>query len=347
MKKIVIGIDISKEKLDATAVFAENDGFVIAGYEIFQNQTKGFREMVKWAKHLTKYITAEDILFCCETTGGYDSKMCIFLYEKGFDVWKESALQIKLSTGVHKGKNDKADSRMIAEYAMRNQDKMTLFVPRSQNVEDLRTLFLYRRKLEQMRTSLLVRANELKHNSQKSRIASFQYRDAMKHIKDIDKSIKECEERMKELVKGDEELKRNFDHVMSVKGIGIVNAVALLVYTNNFKSFKTARQLASYYGIAAFREQSGSSINKKAYVNNLSNIMLKAYLSQAALCAVHCNCPFRDYYQRLIVKGKPHGVALNNVKNKMLHIIFSLVKNDCDYEVNHELVRTVPDSKTA
>ena len=38
-------------------------------------------------------------------------------------------------------------------------------------------------------------------------------------------------------------------------------------------------------------------------------------------------------------KGKPEGVILNNAKNKLLHLAFELIKNDMDYEENHEILR--------
>ena len=34
-------------------------------------------------------------------------------------------------------------------------------------------------------------------------------------------------------------------------------------------------------------------------------------------------------------------IALNNAKNKLLHLAMSLVTNDMDYEENHEFLRTL------
>ncbi|MBO4812314.1 MAG: hypothetical protein J5552_12270, partial [Prevotella sp.] len=43
----------------------------------------------------------------------------------------------------------------------------------------------------------------------------------------------------------------------------------------------------------------------------------------------------RDYYLRLQAAGKPHGVVINNVRNKLIHLVLSLVTNDVDYEADH------------
>jgi len=169
---------------------------------------------------------------------------------------------------------------------------------------------------------------------------SFILRDARKSIKALEKSIKLCEQQILELIKDDEELHSSYRHIVSVNGIGIVNATALIAYSNNFKGITTANRMASYYGIAAFRDTSGSSVDKKAYVKCYSNSLLKAYLTQAAEWTIRENGIYHDYYLRLKEKGKPYGIIINNARNKLIHLVFSLVQNDMDYEHDHEAIRT-------
>jgi transposase len=342
MKKIIIGIDISKEKIDASAIDVRNSqlGVLKLDYQAFENRPMGFRRMLVWARHLIKGITLEEVMFCCETTGGYDRSLCDYLYAKGLDIWRESSLQIKRSSGLRKGKDDKADSLTIAEYAMRHMDKAVYYISPSETVRELKALLLYRRKLEQEKTSKKVRVAELKATATKSKSVSFILRDAQKSIRALEKSIKECEKQILALYDSDEELKRSYDHLTSIKGISIVNATAMIAYTNNFKNITTSRKLASYYGIAPFREMSGTSVNKKAEVKCYSSSMLRAYLTQAAQWTIKEHGIYREYYLRMSAKGKCYGVILNNVKNKLLHLSVSLIANDMDYEENHEFLRT-------
>ena len=327
MKKIVIGIDISKEKIDASAIDVRNvqQGIQKLGYETFENRPMGFRRMLVWARHLIKGVTLEEVLFCCETTGGYDRSLCDYIYAKDLDIWRESALQIKRSMGVRKGKDDKADSLMIA-------------TP-SDNVRELKALLQYRHKLVQEKTEKKVRMSHLADTAAKSKSMSFILRDARKSIKALEKSVKQCEQQILELIKGDEELSRSYRHIISVTGIGIVNATALIAYSNNFRGITTANRMASYYGIAAFRDTSGTSVDKKAYVKCYSNSLLKAYLTQAAEWTIRENGIYHDYCLRLKEKGKPYGIIINNARNKLIHLVFSLVQNDMDYERNHEYIR--------
>ena len=349
MKKIIIGIDISKEKIDASAIDVRNSqlGVVKLDYQVFENRPMGFRRMLVWARHLIKGITLEEVMFCCETTGGYDRSLCDYLYAKGLDIWRESSLQIKKSCGLRKGKDDKTDSLIIAEYAMRHMDKAVYYVSPSETVRELKALLLYRRKLEQEKTSKKVRVAELKATAAKSKSISFILRDAQKSIRVLEKSIKDCEKQILVLYDSDEELKKSYDHLTSIRGIGIVNASAMIAYTNNFKNITTSRKLSSYYGIAPFREQSGTSVNKKAMVKCYSNSMLRAYLTQAAENTIREHGIYHEYYRRLSERGKCHGIALNNVKNKLLHLSLSLIANDMDYEENHEVLRTIRKAQSA
>jgi transposase len=341
MKKIVIGIDISKEKIDATAIDVRDtqQGVVKLDYQVYKNRPMGFRRMLVWARHLIKGVGLEDVLFCCETTGGYDRCLCDYIYAKGFDIWREAALQVKCSMGVRKGKDDKADSLMIAEYAMRHIDKAVIYETPDEKVRELKALFLYRYKLVQERTEKKVRASELKATAAKSDSMRFIVRDAMKGVRSLDKSIRDCEKQIMAIINDDEELKRNYGHIVSVPGISIVNATAFIAYSNNFHSITTANKIASYWGCASFRERSGTSIDKKAYVKCYSSSLLKATLTQAAECTIKEHGIYRGYYLRLKAEGKPYGIIVNNVRNKLIHLVFSLVTNNMDYEKNHEVLR--------
>ena len=341
MKKIVIGIDISKEKIDATAIDVRDSqlGVVKLDYQVYENRPMGYRRMLVWARHLIKGIGLEDVLFCCETTGGYDRCLCDYVYAKGLDIWREGALQIKRSMGVRKGKDDKADSLMIAEYAMRHIDKAVIYETPDGAVRELKALFLYRHKLVQERTEKKVRASELKATAAMSDSMRFIMRDAMKSVRALDKSIRDCEKQILALIASNEEFRRNYGHIVSIPGISIVNATAFITYSNNFKDITTANKMASYWGCASFRLQSGISVDKKAYVKCYSSSLLKATLTQAAECAIKEHGIYRNYYLRLKKEGKPYGVIVNNVRNKLIHLAFSLVTNDKDYEENHELLR--------
>ncbi len=83
-----------------------------------------------------------------------------------------------------------------------------------------------------------------------------------------------------------------------------------------------------------FGKQSGTSVNTPAHTSHFANKLIKSLLGQAAHIAKIYNPEIRDYYQRLISKGKKPQVALNNVKNKLIRIIVALVRKKVPYDQN-------------
>ena len=59
----------------------------------------------------------------------------------------------------------------------------------------------------------------------------------------------------------------------------------------------------------------------------MANHQIKAMLTQAALAAVKFNPFMARYNMRLVERGKKKQVALNNIKNKLVHLVTAMVRN--------------------
>ncbi|MCD8202664.1 MAG: hypothetical protein LUD48_03365, partial [Prevotella sp.] len=88
--------------------------------------------------------------------------------------------------------------------------------------------------------------------------------------------------------------------------------------------------------VAPFGEQSGTSINKKPHVNFYAHKEVKAALVQACEIAIVYNPIIRRYAQGLQSRGKHHGVILNNVKNKIIHILFRMIQTQTMWDPHHD-----------
>ena len=338
MKKIFIGIDFSKEKFDATVIKAVGvEECAERMHEVFDNKVSGFRRLLRWVKSVADEQDTGLWLFCGENTGGYSKALCNYLYGSGYDMWLENALSIKRSSALQRNKSDKADSNIIAEYAMRNYDQMRLYKPLGKNLERLREVFLYRHNLVKLKASMTVRKGEKSLTQNKSDISRFMAMSSKHLISEFNKKIAECDMRIEKIISEDDELRRNFEIITSVPGVGMQNAVCLMVYTDNFNRFDyNSRKIACYYGVAPFGRQSGTSVNTPPHVSPFANKLIKALLSQAALASINF-CPhLAMYYHRLIESGKKSPVALNNLKNKMLHIITAMVRKGEKYDPDHD-----------
>ena len=340
MKKLFVGIDFSKEKIDVAIIFAE--GLTETSMRVsneFKNSVSGYKQLVKWVEESSNETEPSLWLFCGENTGDYSKPLCNFLYGRGFDMWLENAKSIKDASGIRRLKSDRADANMIAEYAMRNYDKAIIYEPLSESLSQLRELFLYRQMVVRHRCSFQVRRGEKRLNMEKSPVKTMISQSGRHIVTELNKEIEKIDKRISELIDSDDELAQVFTIVTSIPGIGTQNAVCLMVYTDNFRRFNfDSRKIACYYGIAPFGRDSGTSVHTDPHVHYMANRQIKAMLSQAALSAAKFNPVIASYYSRLIERGKKRQIALNNVKNKLVHIVTAMVRNkqlfDKDYKIS-------------
>lgn len=97
--KYFIGIDVSKNTLDFCLVSA---GKVLFHLQT-ENNSKGIQEFIKHCKKQFGVKLTESLI-CMEHTGIYNYPLLDYLSGKQASVWLESALQIKHSSGLQRGK---------------------------------------------------------------------------------------------------------------------------------------------------------------------------------------------------------------------------------------------------
>lgn len=286
--------------------------------------------MLAWLKR--RGIKSSEMVICAEHTGVYTNPLIAFAEKKGLALSLNSPLDIKHSMGIARGKNDAVDAGRIAEYAHRHQDKLKLYEKPSETIIKLQYLLTERRLYMRQRTALLnINSAMGKYETAEARSRN---ESAIHHI---EKMVKKVEGQMTAIIYDDPETKRNFDLISSVKGIGLINAINTVVYTNNFKSFETPRRYACYIGVAPFDYTSGISVKGKTQVSKICRTQQKAELSMAARSAIIHDPGLRRYYQRKMKEkggGKEaHGVVLNAVKFKLILRMFAVVRSGEPYKV--------------
>ena len=345
MEKIAIGIDFSKETFDMTVLDTQKangkldaDALAKAPHEQFKNQRSGFRKSLSWIRKVTgRKLDKDNAIFCGEATGKYSIRMSEYLREQGLFIWIDSGLRIKNSMGIVRGKSDKADSCRIAEYAFRHWDKAELYESLDKDVSGLRELFLYRDHLVGTLKATEQRSNLVKEFSDVVGKSSFIKCSGDRIVKNLKEEIKRCEEEMRKLIESSKEIKTTYDCITSIKGISLINGVAFIVYTNNFKWFgNNPRKIATYWGVAVFGKESGTSVKGRTKTSKCASRKLKELITEAATCAIRWEPRIKAYYEKLMAKGKHHGVAMNNVKNKLIHIITALAVNKTMYSDTYE-----------
>ena len=328
-KDVFVGIDFSKDTLDATAT-----GGFGTFYGKYSNDAHGWGLMLSDLRKCAGRVgLRRRCLLCGEDTGVCSSAAAAFLSRRGWDVWIDSPYRIRQSLGIIRGKNDRVDSGRIAEYARRFADRAEAYSEPSASVRTLEALQMQRRGFTDDRAAHLSRRRCIAAMSlpkgKKTRLLELEDRA----IRQLDRLIAGVEAEMKSAVAEDKEVARNLASVLSAPGIGMITAVEIIVLTRNFTRFGyDPRRFASFNGLAPFASQSGTSLNVRPHVSRMAHPALKPMLSMGAQAAIRHDPKMREYYLRLIAAGKAKGVALNNVKNKMIHIAFALARKGETYD---------------
>jgi transposase len=221
-QKSYIGIDVSKLTIDVCIITAQGE----QDYQQFENTSKDFKNMELWLNKKS-YFCYQEALFCMEHTGLYTRELVSFLLQRESKVWMESALHLKRSMGMTRGKNDKVDSYRIARYAMTNNDKAVLLKLSSGTLLKLKDLMANRERLSKNYQSLKIATQELVRVDKSIGKELIKLNDAA--LKGILKSKVKVEKRMLQLINEDEELKTLFSLITSVKCVGDVLATELIV----------------------------------------------------------------------------------------------------------------------
>ncbi|MBP9185675.1 MAG: IS110 family transposase [Bacteroidia bacterium] len=327
-QKSYIGIDVSKLTIDVCIITAQGE----QDYQQFENTAKDFKNMELWLNKKS-YFCYQEALFCMEHTGLYTRELVSFLLQRESKVWMESALHLKRSMGMTRGKNDKVDSYRIARYAMTNNDKAVLLKLSSGTLLKLKDLMANRERLSKNYQSLKIATQELVRVDKSIGKELMKLNDAA--LKGILKSKVKVEKRMLQLINEDEELKTLFSLITSVKCVGDVLATELIVYTNGFTRMNNTRQLACYCGIAPFEHSSGTSVRGRIGTSNFANMKLKSTLHMAAVSATRYVPDIKLYYERKVGEGKHKMAVINAIRNKLIQRIMAIVKRGTPYQENY------------
>jgi transposase len=318
----IIGIDVSKRTLDFH-FYNNNLSFKTS------NTPEGFIQMLQTSKDILN-DSMQDVLFCFEDTGRYSKPLSVFLYDSGFKFKIINALDLKRSLGLVRGKTDKTDARLIARYAWEKRDEIIPSVLPSPITDQLKSLLTLREKLIKHRTSY---KNGIKDLQDCYIDGEYDFIRGVhkKMINQLNQEILQVEEQIIEIISMHHELKENYKLLLSIKGIGKVLAIYLIVLTENFTRFSNPRKFACYAGIAPFPYSSGTSVRGKTKLNSCANKQIKSLLNMASMSVIQLKGEYKKYYLRRCNEGKNKMSTLNIIRNKLVFRAFAVVKRGTPY----------------
>ena len=262
-KKWFIGIDVSKKTIDVVYYDRKRQKVCEEIHRQFSNDQSGFKLMRKW---LTGKASLADIHFLRNK-----HHKEINLESAGIDYCCFNPLHLKRSFGLTRGKNDKVDAWRIAYYCYLHREEFVYCKMSASTIMRLQELSSERKRhikhIAEYKAYLTDRKARVTDNTQKRTAKVLEYEQAL--VEEIEKEMEniitkqQIRKQVENIIKNDPDLKKNYDLLLSVKGVGAVNAIAIIIHTNNFESFENARKYACYMGIAPFGSTSGTSIKGK------------------------------------------------------------------------------------
>lgn len=317
-----VGIDVSKLTLDICIINGTSKTHSVISNDL--EAIKTFFVNVQTESNGPLYIGMEN-------TGCYNFYIYQAFDELDLPYYVISPLHLNKSLGLSRGKSDKVDAARIAYFVERNLKQLAVYKPQRQVVKQLQLLLCLREQRVSMKKQLLMASEPYQYLPA---IACTQFTQLNNElISQIEAQIKAIESEINLLISQDQHLNCCFKLITTVQGVGKVLGWNLLVRTGEFYNISDPRKLACYAGVAPFEHSSGTSIRGKQRVSQFADKTLKKLLHMAAMSAIRLEGDLRDYYQRKVAQGKNKMSTLNAVRNKIIHRVYAVLRNQQPYQI--------------
>lgn len=311
-----IGIDISKLTLD----ICQRQG-TTKKHWVIKNTPAAIRAFFK--------TLAGPAFIGMENTGCYNYHLYSVLAEIGLDYYVIPPLHLKKSLGLTRGKNDKIDAYRIVMFMEANIKNLSSYIPPRPLLIKLQLLLARREQRIKIRKQVL--AAQEQYQFIDGYDPSLSTADNALIVL-IEQQIKDLEVQMQRLIANDQSLSVAYKLITSVQGVGKVLAWNLLVSTREFEAIPSAKKLACYAGVAPFDHSSGTSIRRRNRVSQYADKNLKRLLHLAAMSAIRFSGDMRTYYLRKVEEGKNKMSTLNAVRNKLIHRVYAVLRDQRPYQ---------------
>lgn len=119
--------------------------------------------------------------------------------------------------------------------------------------------------------------------------------------------------------------------MLSIPGIGKISAATILSEYGDIANFSNPNKMLAFAGLEPSIIQSGTLEHNGKMVKHGSG-HLRYVLMNTAMSILRYSPQFYDYYLKKRSEGKCHRVALSHVCKKLIRVIYTLEKNNTDFD---------------
>lgn len=321
--KTVIGIDVSKNKLDC--LWLREIESRKAKAKVFTNNADGHQRLVAWAQKQTG-LAMENIEFVMEATGIYHERLAYILYDSGAQVAVLNPAQVRAyAKGIAvRTKNDKKDSMVLALYGAKETTRQ--WQPEPEAVRHLKHLL---NRLDALEEDILREENRLE-KAQCGVTSEIIEQSIETVLKELNKEKVRLEQMIDEHINSDPQLKDDKALLETIPGVGKVLSRHMMSLFRS-RQFESAAQMAAFVGTVPVEYQSGTSVNRRPRMSKTGSTKIRAKLYMPAVVATKYNPDAKALYERLLARGKSKMSAIGAVMRKLVHICFGVLKHQQCY----------------
>lgn len=315
MKTLIVGADIAK----ATFTGAQGWGEQVTYLAEFGNDKAGFNQLGERVKAFCQAAGIKQVHLIVEPTGAYELGLVNFAYEQGWWVSLPNPKQVRrwAEGSGKRTKTDRQDACLLAEYG--SKQKLLPQQPLPEAVSQLDSLLHRRQDLEKL---LRAERNRLLILRQRPGTPPAVLDSVERIIAALEAELAAIEQAIQELLTQNPDLKRQAKQLRTVPGIGPKNVLPILVLLHRWQALTqgtgTPKGLTAFLGLDPRHHVSGSSVHKRSLISKMGDSTGRHLFYLGALGGVRGHNPLRDFYQRLVGRGKAKRLALVAAARKIL-----------------------------
>ena len=304
METIIVGIDVSKDRLDV-AVRPSGEAFVV------ERDAAGLERLAARLKELLPQIVA------LEATGGFETVAAATLAAAGLPVVIVNPAQIRSFAKAigQRAKTDPIDAAVIAHFAEATKPE-----PRSLPDEATRLLS----DLVARRRQIIEMIGAERQRERRVTVLRLK-KSIVRLLKALEKELTTVDTDIDEAVRGSPAWREKENLLASVPGIGPTIARTLMAELPELGQLGR-KEIAALGGLAPFTRQSGQW-RGRSFIGGGRPIVRSAVFMGAMVAKQH-NPVLKAFFDRLVAAGKPKMVALIAVARKLLTILNAILRDN-------------------
>jgi transposase len=304
MEHVIVGIDVSKDRLDV-ALLPSGEAFAV------ERNAAGLEVLVARLREHSPYLVA------LEATGGFETIAAAALAAAGLPVVVVNPAQIRAFAKAlgQRAKTDPIDAAVIARFAEATKPEPRPLPDEATRM--LADLIARRRQIVEMIGA--------ERQREKRMTVPRLHKSIARLIKALEKELASVNADIDDAMRGSPAWRDKENLLRSVPGVGSTIARTLIAELPELGQLGR-RQVAALVGLAPFTRQSGQWRGRSAIAGGRTAV--RTVLFMGAMAAKKHNPALKAFFDRLVAAGKPRMIALIAVARKLLTVLNAILRDN-------------------